>query len=273
MLICGAAAGMAAVFRAPFTGIVFALEMPYKDDLAHEALLPSLIAAVVSYMTLGSFFGSGPLFDFAASTAYTTVDLLWSLLLGALIGLVSMVFVLLFRKVRQGVVAWSWPHWIKLSIGGLVTGLCGLLFLQVYPGALVPLGPNYEAVQNILTTAHSSQELVLFAILKLGATLATLGTGGVSAMFVPLFLTGGGLGIAFAQSVVHSPAVGLYAAVGMAAFISAGYKTPLAAVVFVAEATGGHGFIIPALLGAAVAYAVSGDASVSSDQRVRGERG
>lgn len=273
MLICGAAAGMAAVFRAPFTGIVFALEMPYKDDLAHEALLPSLIAAVVSYMTLGSFFGSGPLFDFAASTAYTTVDLLWSLLLGALIGLVSMVFVLLFRKVRQGVVAWSWPHWIKLSIGGLVTGLCGLLFLQVYPGVLVPLGPNYEAVQNILTTAHSSQELVLFAILKLGATLATLGTGGVSAMFVPLFLTGGGLGIAFAQSVVHSPAVGLYAAVGMAAFISAGYKTPLAAVVFVAEATGGHGFIIPALLGAAVAYAVSGDASVSSDQRVRGERG
>ena len=48
MLICGAAAGMSAVFRAPFTGIVFALEMPYKDDLAHEALLPSLIAPVAS---------------------------------------------------------------------------------------------------------------------------------------------------------------------------------------------------------------------------------
>ena len=92
-------------------------------------------------------------------------------------------------------------------------------------------------------------------------------------MFVPLFLTGGGLGIAFAQSVVHSSALGLYAAVGMAAFISAGYKTPLAAVVFVAEATGGHGFIIPALIGAAVAYAVSGDASVSGDQRVYGVRG
>ncbi|HVU44609.1 MAG TPA: chloride channel protein, partial [Terracidiphilus sp.] len=45
MLICGAAAGMSAVFRAPLTGIVFSLEMPYKDDLAHEALLPSLIAS------------------------------------------------------------------------------------------------------------------------------------------------------------------------------------------------------------------------------------
>jgi CIC family chloride channel protein len=54
----------------------------------------------------------------------------------------------------------------------------------------------------------------------------------------------------------------------MAAFIAAGYKTPLAAVVFVAEATGGHAFIIPALIGAAVAYAISGEASASGDQHL-----
>jgi CIC family chloride channel protein len=102
----------------------------------------------------------------------------------------------------------------------------------------------------------------------LGATLFTLAAGGVSAMFVPLFLTGGSLGTAFGQSVVHSSNLGLYAAVGMASFLSAGYKTPLAAVVFVAEATGGHSFIVPALIGAAVAYAVSGDASASGDQRL-----
>ena len=90
-------------------------------------------------------------------------------------------------------------------------------------------------------------------------------------MFVPLFLTGGGLGIAFAQTVVHSPMLALYAAVGMASFIAAAYKTPLAAVVFVAEATGGHAFLIPALIGAAVAYGISGDASVSGDQRLHEE--
>ena len=39
-------------------------------------------------------------------------------------------------------------------------------------------------------------------------------------------------------------------------------------MVFVAEATGGHAYIIPALIGAAVAYAVSGEASVSGDQRL-----
>jgi len=90
-------------------------------------------------------------------------------------------------------------------------------------------------------------------------------------MFVPMFLTGGSLGVAFAQSVVHSGSYELYAAVGMASFIAAAYKTPLAAVVFVAEATGGHAFIIPALIGAAVAYAISGDASISGDQRLHEE--
>ncbi len=271
MLICGAAAGMSAVFRAPLTGIVFALEMPYKDDLAHEALLPSLIASVVSYMTLGAFLGSEPLFNFSSSGTYTMRDLLWSALLGLLIGLLAMAFVITFRRLRSFVINWTAPHWIKLTLGGLLTGLCGLLFLQFYPGTLIPLGPNYEAVGQILNQSHSSKELVVFAIFKLAATAFTLGAGGVSAMFVPLFLTGGGLGIAFAQSVVHSTSFALYAAVGMASFIAAAYKTPLAAVVFVAEATGGHAFIIPALIGAAVAYAISGDASISGDQRLHEE--
>jgi chloride channel protein, CIC family len=140
--------------------------------------------------------------------------------------------------------------------------------LRLYPGNLVPLGPNYEAVGAILSGQHSSLQLITFGVLKLAATLFTLGAGGVSAMFVPLFLTGGCIGTAFAQSVVHSPVIDLYAAVGMASFLAAGYKTPLAAVVFVAEATGGHAFIVPALIGAAVAYAVSGDASASGDQRL-----
>ena len=268
LLICGAAAGMSAVFRAPLTGIVFALEMPYKDDLAHEALLPSLIASVVSYITLGAFLGSAPLFDFPSSNTYTMNDLLWCALLGLLVGLIAMAFVITFRRLRRWVVALTIPHWLKLAIGGALTGVCGIGFLHFYPGNLVPIGPNYEAVGMILNHTHTTTELLSFCVAKLAATAFTLGTGGVSAMFVPLFLSGGGLGVAFAQTIVQTPAVELYAAVGMASFISAAYKTPLAAVVFIAEATGGHAFIIPSLIGAAVAYAISGDASVSGDQRL-----
>ncbi len=272
LLICGAAAGMSAVFRAPLTGIVFALEMPYKDDLAHEALLPSLLASVVSYMTLGTFIGERPLFDFRSTGTFSMRDLLWSAVLGLLTGLVAMAFVITFRRVRRLVVRAPGQHWVKVAIGGFLTALVGLLFLQIYPGVLVPVGPNYEAVGMVVNQYHTSVELVLFMIFKLLATLCTVGSGAVSAMFVPMFLSGGSLGMAFGQSIVHSGSPDLYAAVGMAAFIAAAYKTPLAAVVFVAEATGGHAFIIPALVGSAVAYAVSGDASTSADQRVDASR-
>ena len=268
MLISGAAAGMAAVFRAPLTGLVFALEMPYKDDLAHEALLPSLIASVVSYVTLASFLGAAPIFDFASGTSFSGRDLVWCAVLGVIIGLIAMVFSITFRRARKFVVGLAWPHWITLAAGGLLTGLCGLGFVLIFKGSLVPLGPNYEAVGAILSAQHSTRELLTFGSFKLAATTFSLASGGVSAMFVPLFLSGGTFGIAFNQLVVHGSSLELYAAVGMAAFIAAGYKTPLAAVVFVAEATGGHAFIVPSLIGAAVAYAVSGDSSVSGDQRL-----
>jgi CIC family chloride channel protein len=268
MLISGAAAGMSAVFRAPLTGIVFALEMPYKDDLAHEALLPSLIASVVAYATLVSILGAQPLFGFAGSTTFRTSDVWWSALLGAGIGLIAIVFDITFRRVRAFSIASRIPHMLKTTIGGLGTALCGLAFVTIYNGPLIPIGPNYEAVRYVLEHPLPTEMLLAFAALKLLASIFSLGSGGVSAMFVPLILVGGSLGSAYAQSVVHTPTHDLYAAVGMAAFIAAGYKAPLTAVVFVAETTGGHSYIIPSLISAAVAYAISGEASVSGDQKI-----
>src|ERR1044071_5574650 len=55
----------------------------------------------------------------------------------------------------------------------------------------------------------------------------------------------------------------------MAAFLGGAYKVPLAGVAFVAETTGAPGYIIPGLLGAALGYLVSGNASISGRQRFR----
>jgi chloride channel protein, CIC family len=268
MLICGAAAGMSAVFRAPLTGIVFALEMPYKDDMAHEALLPSLIASVIAYATLATFMGAKPLFGFLSGSGFSGKDVAWSALLGLICGVITMPFTTTFRRLRAFMVSLTIPHWIKMAAGGLLTGVCGLVFISIYHGNLIPIGPNYEAVDLILRHSHGAVELVIFGVLKLIATLFSLGVGGVSAAFVPLFLSGAAFGRAFGIAVVHRGTENLFAAVGMASFIASGYKTPLAAVVFVAETTGGHAYIIPTLIGAAVAYAVSGEASISGDQRL-----
>lgn len=269
MLISGAAAGMAAVFRAPLTGLVFALEMPYKDDLAHEALLPSLISSVVSYATMAALIGAEPLFSFGpeAPFQFTRVDLAWCAALGALCGVGAMAFAITFRHFRQFSVSLRVPHWLKMALGGLLTGLCGLVFVSLFPGDLVPLGPNYEAAPALLLGHHGVGFLVAFAAFKLAATLFSLGTGGVSAMFVPLFLSGAAFGLVFAET-LGMPMPGLYAAAGMAAFIAAAYKAPMTAVVFIAESSGGHAFLIPSLIAAATAYAVSGEASASGEQRL-----
>ncbi len=267
MLISGAAAGLAAVFHAPLTGLVFTIEMPYKDDLAHEALLPSLISSVVAYATLVAMMGSEPLFGFGGTTSFRPSDLFWSAILGGLIGTVIMLFAITFHRVRSLFVGSNVPHTWKLVIGGIGTGLCGLLFVGLYHGSLIPIGPNYEAVREVLSKPHPTGMLVVFSLFKMAATIFSLGSGGVSAMFVPLILIGGCIGNAFGQSVVSASTVDLYAAAGMAAALASGYKTPLTAVVFVAETTGGHAYIIPGLIAAAIAYAVSGEASVSGEQQ------
>ncbi|MBV8358033.1 MAG: chloride channel protein [Deltaproteobacteria bacterium] len=136
-------------------------------------------------------------------------------------------------------------------------------------GRLLPLGPDYEVVRNLLANHYPSMIVLFFFATKAATALLTLGCGGVGAMFVPLLVLGEALGRVFGQSIAHAPGVDLYCAIGMAAFIAAGYKTPLAAVAFVAETTGTPAYLIPTLIGAAVAYAASGEASVVVSQRLR----
>lgn len=54
----------------------------------------------------------------------------------------------------------------------------------------------------------------------------------------------------------------------MAAFMRASYETPLAAVTFVGDTTGSVSYLVPAMIAFAIAYVVSGESSVSTEQTV-----
>ena len=60
LLVAGAAAGVAAIFKAPATGAIFALEVPYQDDLARRMLLPSLVGAASGYLAFVAVNGTTP---------------------------------------------------------------------------------------------------------------------------------------------------------------------------------------------------------------------
>ena len=59
--------------------------------------------------------------------------------------------------------------------------------------------------------------------------------------------------------------------IGIAAFLGAGYRVPLAAVMFVAETTGRPNFIVPALFAAVAAELVMGEQSITTYQRRPGQ--
>src|SRR4029077_12365156 len=86
LLVAGAAAGVAAIFKAPATGLVFALEGPYQEDFARRMLLPAGIAASVSYLTFVAFRGTAPLLAVQGSAPFNLQDLGGAVVLGVLCG-------------------------------------------------------------------------------------------------------------------------------------------------------------------------------------------
>ena len=84
-------------------------------------------------------------------------------------------------------------------------------------------------------------------------------------MFIPLVVAGALTG-ALVGGVVNRQDLGLFIVVGVAAFLGAGYRVPLAAVMFVAETTGRPGYVVPGLIAAVVAELVMGRASVTAYQ-------
>jgi CIC family chloride channel protein len=269
LMVAGAAAGVSAIFKAPLTGIVFALEVPYRDDLTREALIPSLVAAVSSYLVLVQFLGVEPLFRVSGRYTLGMIDLLYAAILGVAIGVVSRAFIGSFHAIRRYAEDSPFPLWVKTTAGGLVTGLLGLATLLII-GEPVVLGTGYEAVTDIIAGQYDAFALLVILFLKTGAIVATLACGAAGGIFIPMIMLGATVG-ALVRAVTPAASGALFPVVGMAAFLAAGYNTPLAAAVFVAESTGGAGYIIPGLVASAVAFSVAGRISVSHKQRWRRE--
>lgn len=269
LMVAGAAAGISAVFKAPLTGIVFALEVPYRDDLAREALVPALIASVSSYFVLVQFLGVRPLFAVSERYLLATSDLLWSIALGLVVGILARAFIASFHGFGRFARSLPVPLWVRTAGGGLVTGLFGVASALAL-GSPVALGPGYVGVGELLGGGWAGWSAVILLICKAGAVLATLASGAAGGIFIPMIVLGAAAGSAI-DGFVPGTRGALFPVVGMSAFLAAGYNAPLAAAVFVAETTGGAGYMIPALVASAVAYAVAGKTSVSDQQRWRRE--
>lgn len=294
LLTAGAAAGVAAVFKAPATGVLFALEAPYRDDVNRRALLPSLLAAATSYVVYINMVGAKAVVPFLNDpeirlgvdltnvqlandntlalfdpskladlfTGVKTGDLLGALILGVLAGFGGRAMAWLVRWAKGQARQTSFVP--RVLVGGTLLAGLGLAAEAAF-GTPLTIGPGINAMEWVVEPDHGLGVIALLFGLRIAATLVTLGSGGVGGLFIPLAVQGVILG-QFTGNALGTDRPGLYPTLGLAAFLGAGYRAPISAVMFVAESTGSS-FVVPALVAAAISQLVAGKSSVAEHQQ------
>jgi CIC family chloride channel protein len=265
LLVAGAAAGVAAIFKAPATGALFALEVPYQDDLAKNMLLPALVGAATGYITFAAMASTTPLLQISGAPAFDLRDLGGALVIGILAGGGARAFAALIRAAKR----WGARQRPMLAAGasGVILGVL-IVAARAISDEPLAIGPGYRAVHWATDPTHGIAVVAALLLIRTLAVPAAVAGGGVGGLFIPLVVEGALIGrlcgAAFGQ-----PGSSLFPVIGIAAFLGAGYRVPLAAVMFVAESTGRPEFVVPGLIAAVAAQLLMGRASVSAYQQAR----
>jgi len=266
-LVAGLAAGLGAIFKAPFGGALLACEILYLSDFEVDALIPSFIASTVGYSLFASVTGWTPVFGQAASYSFhdpATLPLYG--VLGVLCGLVGILYVKCFYGVNRLFAGLKVPSVVKPALGGLLVGVIGIFLPQV-------LGTGYGWLQLALEGRIEAPPLffLLIALIKIVATSLSIGSGGSGGVFAPALVIGGFLG-AFTHSVFSPllPQLQLTAApfivVGMMAFFGGVGKAPVAVILMISEMTGSYYLLVPSMIATSIAYIVTGSNSIYRSQ-------
>lgn len=268
LMVAGAAAGVAAIFKAPATGALFAIEVPYRDDLGRRQLLPALVGAVSGYLALAVIDGTGRLFPVEGSPAFDLRDLGGAIAVGLAAAVVARAFSFLLLRAKD--FADSSRPWVLVALGGAVLAGCAVAS-DALTGRPLTLGPGYDAIGWARDPHRAVAAVAALLVLRCVATTATIGGGGVGGLFIPLVVAGDLLGRTMG-GVFGALDTSLFSVVGIAAVLGAGYRVPLAAIMFVAETTGQPGFVVPGILAAVVAELLMGSTSVTRYQRAQSGR-
>jgi CBS domain-containing protein len=242
--------------------VLFALESPFQRDVARRALIPALIAAAASYLTFVSIFGVHSYLPVPRGEVRLRDEVFGAVLLGVCSGVAARGLAALWTGAKG---LQRYPAWARLAGAASVSALA-LVAARLLTGRSFTLGPGVERVAELAVDPEVGLWVIAAAfVLRALATGAALTAGGVGGVFIPLVVQGLLLG-RLVESLFTDAAPGLYPVIGLAAVLGAGYRTPLAAVMFVAETTGQAQFVIPALVATAVSQAVMGDRSVAAHQ-------
>ena len=271
LLCCGAGAAVAAIFKAPITGVVFVLEILMLDITA-GSIFPLLLASVSATTTALIFRGFDPIIAVSLSEAdaFIIKQIPLYVLLGVCCGLMSYYFTSVNSKVGARIKSIN-SQYRRWAVAGVILGVLIFIFPPLY-------GEGYEGMtalmhgkvsdlfNNSLFFKFSNVEwlalLYVTAIMffKVIAMATTNAAGGVGGTFAPSLFVGAFMGaiVALTCNICFDWNVSVvsFSLVGMAGVMSGVMKAPLTSIFLIAELSNGYGLFIPLMIVAATSFAV-----------------
>ena len=252
----GVSAAIGASFNAPLAGILFAMEVIFKQlSIKH---LSVVVVSSVSAAVVAKSFGFNV--DILTAPEYQlgqAVELVGYLLLAILSGLFAGFFIQLTSQ--------SSKYFKQQMIRPYYLILLGLIFaLSIY---FIPdsFGTGEELLSNLINGGSLNFALLTLVILLVTRfLLTTLSIGSnlsVGAM-MPSLLIGALLGsimynIFSSTSLFASIQPGALAIVGMASLFAGISRAPMTSIIMVFEITGDYGLVVPLMFGAIISTLVS----------------
>jgi chloride channel protein, CIC family len=249
LLVAGAAAGMAATFNAPLASVLLAVEL-LLFEWRPRSFIPVVAAVAVASVVRVPLLGSGAVFQAPAGALHldaATYGLcIVAGILAGLLALLATTLVYLSEDSFQRLpVHWMW--WP--AIGGLVIGAGGLIVPQA-------LGVGYNVIEAELNGTIALNLIVGILIVKTLIWSLSLGSGTSGGVLAPMLMIGGALG-GLEATVFPHVAAGFWPLVGLAGVLGGVMRSPLTGVVFALELTHRYEAVLPLLLTATAAFAIS----------------
>jgi len=295
LLCCGAGAALAAIFKAPITGVVFVLEI-LMLDITIGSVTPLLIASLSATTLAIMLRGFDPILPVTLSISdkFELAQIPMFIILGVLCGLMSFYFTSVNTAVGRFFRRFD-SQYKKWAVGGVLIGVLIFIFPPLY-------GEGYEAMTALmrgepqslfdksLFFRFSSIEwvVILFVVatmlFKVVAMAATNSAGGVGGTFAPSLFVGSFIGAltALVFNMIFRWAgfemqlsIVSFTLVGMAGVMAGVMNAPLTSIFLIAELSNGYELFIPLMITASISFAVdyylNPDSIYTKQLRERGE--
>ena len=254
LVLCGTSAGIGAIFRAPFGGVLFGLEV-LLPEIAITTAIPVFISTTMGVAVATLYFGGTSEFFVPPTITYSFEELPIFALEGLVFGVLSALWIKIFADGEVFFEKLEIPKAYKPAVGGFLTGLIAIFFPQI-------MGAGTTEIEAALLGQYTLTIFLILGFLKMIATTATLGSGGRGGIFAPTFYIGSMFGAAWGDlfsslfpDIVKSSQP--YALVGMGAFFAGASRTPLTNIILISEISGNYLFTIPLMLATPLSYMVS----------------